>query len=136
MRRAGSTKASSLFDNTRWLKGIAPHQLLDLFEFKLESTDDANFFHRRAGGAVGTGFIIAVAAEYLDRSLVGGMDFPHGGAGVCGELLCYGAGMKQARGTRQQATVRTGSLQAFKSSNPFAQFKPIGGVIPVGCSKL
>ena len=62
-----------------------------LAQLELKGADDANLLHRRAGRAIGAGLVVAIAAEYLNQSLVRRMDFADGNAGVGGELLRDGA---------------------------------------------
>src|SRR5688500_3992756 len=62
-----------------------------LSQFKLEGTDDADFFYRCAGGAIRSRLVVAVAAEDLDRSLIGRMNLADRGARVGGKLLRDGA---------------------------------------------
>src|SRR5258705_4664318 len=60
-------------------------------EVELERADHADLFHRRAGGAEGTGLVAAVEAKDLDHPLVRRADAAYLRARVCGELLRDGA---------------------------------------------
>ena len=59
----------------------------ELSQFEFKRAHHANFFHRRACRTIGSGLVVAVAAEDLDHALIGGMNLTDLSPRVGGELL-------------------------------------------------